>query len=63
MAWIFTRFSFFLLLLSINSVQAGILDSLTGGQAEFLPVAEAFPYQVDQQGNELNVIWDTVDEY
>jgi thiol:disulfide interchange protein DsbD len=63
MAWIFTRFSFFLLLLSINSVQAGILDSLTEGQAEFLPVAEAFPYQIDQQGAALNVLWDTVDEY
>jgi thiol:disulfide interchange protein DsbD len=63
MAWIFTRFSFFLLLLSINSVQAGILDSLTESQPKFLPVGEAFPYQVDQQGSDLIVIWDTVDEY
>jgi thiol:disulfide interchange protein DsbD len=63
MAWIFTRFSFFLLLLSINSVQAGILDSLTEDQPQFLPVGEAFPYQIDQKGNALNVIWDTVDEY
>jgi thiol:disulfide interchange protein DsbD len=63
MAWIFTRFSFFLLLLSINSVQAGILDSLTEDQTQFLPVAEAFPYQIDQKGNALNVMWDTVDEY
>jgi thiol:disulfide interchange protein DsbD len=63
MAWIFTRFSFFLLLLSINSVQAGVLDSLTESQPKFLPVSEAFPYQVDQQGRDLSVIWDTVDEY
>jgi thiol:disulfide interchange protein DsbD len=63
MAWIFTRFSFFLLLLSINSVQAGVLDSLTESQPKFLPVSEAFPYQVDQQGSDLSVIWDTVDEY
>jgi thiol:disulfide interchange protein DsbD len=63
MAWIFTRFSFFLLLLSINSVQAGVLDSLTESQPKFLPVGEAFPYQVDQQGSDLSVIWDTVDEY
>jgi thiol:disulfide interchange protein DsbD len=63
MAWIFTRFSFFLLLLSINSVQAGVLDSLTESQPKFLPVGEAFPYQVDQQGRDLSVIWDTVDEY
>jgi thiol:disulfide interchange protein DsbD len=63
MAWIFTRFSFFLLLVSINSVQAGILDSLTEDQPQFLPVAEAFPYQIDQKGNALTVLWDTVDEY
>lgn len=63
MAWIVSRFSFFLLLLSISSVQAGILDSLTQGESKFLPVGEAFPYQIDQQGDELSVIWDSADEY
>ena len=63
MAWIFTRFSFFLLLLSISSAQAGILDSLTEGEPKFLPVGEAFPYQTDQQGSQLSVIWDSADEY
>jgi thiol:disulfide interchange protein DsbD len=64
MAWIFTRFSFFfLLLLSISSAQAGILDSLIESEPKFLPVGEAFPYQVDQQGNTLSIVWDSVDEY
>ncbi len=63
MAWIVSRFSFFLLLLSISSVQAGILDSLTQGESKFLPVNEAFPYQIEQQGDELSVIWDSADEY
>jgi len=63
MAWIVSRFSFFLLLLSISSAQAGILDSLSQGEPKFLPVGEAFPYQIDQQGAELSVMWDTVEEY
>ena len=63
MAWIFSRFFLLLLMLSINSVQAGILDSLTTGESKFLPVSEAFPYQIDQQGDELSVIWDTADQY
>ena len=44
------------------SAQAGILDGLTQ-ERKFLPVAEAFPYQVNQQGAELSVIWDTADDY
>ena len=63
MAWIVSRFSFLLLLLSISSVQAGILDSLTQGESKFLPVGEAFPYQVEQQGDELSIIWDSADDY
>lgn len=63
MAWIVTRFSFLLLLLSISSAQAGLLDSLIDSEPKFLPVGEAFPFQVDQQGSELSVIWDSVDEY
>ncbi|MFT6188760.1 MAG: thiol:disulfide interchange protein DsbD [Oleispira sp.] len=64
MAWIFTRFSFFLLLLlSISSAQAGILDSLIESEPKFLPVGEAFPYQVDQQDNTLSIVWDSADEY
>ena len=63
MAWIVSRFSFLFLLLSISSAQAGILDSLTGSEPKFLPVTEAFPFQVEQQGHELNVIWDSADEY
>ncbi|MBL4797005.1 MAG: protein-disulfide reductase DsbD [Oleispira sp.] len=63
MAWIVTRFSFLLLLLSISSAQAGLLDSLIDSEPKFLPVGEAFPFLVDQQGSELSVIWDSVDEY
>jgi len=72
MAWIVSRFSFCLSsllafvvagLLSISSAQAGILDSLTQGESKFLPVGEAFPYQIDQQGDELSIIWDSADEY
>lgn len=68
MAWIVSRFSFLLLtswlmLLSLSSAQAGILDSLTQSESKFLPVGEAFPYQIDQQGDQLSVIWDSADEY
>lgn len=63
MAWIVSRFSILLLLLSISSVQAGILDSLVLGEPKFLPVGEAFPYQLDQQGSELNVMWDSAEGY
>jgi thiol:disulfide interchange protein DsbD len=71
MAWIASRFSFLpaiifsivVTMLSISSAQAGILDNLTQSEPKFLPVAEAFPYQVEQQGNQLSVIWDSADEY
>lgn len=63
MAWIVSRFSFLLLLLSISSAQAGILDSLTVSEPKFLPVTEAFPFQIEQQGSQLSVIWDSADEY
>ncbi len=72
MAWIVSRFSFLpstllsflvVMLLCISSVQAGILDSLTQDEPKFLPVGEAFPYQIDQQGSQLSVIWDSADEY
>jgi thiol:disulfide interchange protein DsbD len=63
MAWTTSFFSTLLLLLSISSAQAGILDSLTQGEPKFLPVTEAFPYQVEQQGAELSVIWESADEY
>ncbi len=72
MAWIVNRFSFLLscllsslvvMMVSINSAQAGILDSLTQGEPKFLPVGEAFPYQIDQQGSQLSIIWDSADEY
>ena len=63
MAWIFTRFSFFLLLLlSISSAQAGSLDSLIESEPKFLPVGEAFPYQVDQQDNTLSNVRDSAEE-
>jgi thiol:disulfide interchange protein DsbD len=53
-----------LLVLSIfsNQSQAGILDSLTQ-ERKFLPVKEAFPYQINQQGAELSVTWDSADAY
>lgn len=71
MAWIVSRFSFspfilfsrLLILMSISSTQAGILDGITQNEPKFLPVAEAFPYQIEQQGNQLSVIWDSADEY
>ncbi|HCM05205.1 MAG TPA: hypothetical protein DIC30_04270, partial [Oceanospirillales bacterium] len=71
MAWIVSRFSFspyilfscLLMLMSISSAQAGVLDSLTQSEPKFLPVAEAFPYQIEQQGNQLSVIWNSADEY
>jgi len=63
MAWIVSRFSFLLVLLSISSAQAGLLDSLIQDEPKFLPVGEAFPYSIEQQGSQLNVMWDSVDEY
>ena len=63
MAQIISRISFLLLLLSFSSVQAGILDSLTESEPKFLPVAEAFPFQIEQRGNELSVTWDNADGY
>lgn len=53
----------FAMLLSFSSAQASILDSLTFSEPKFLPVAEAFPYQIEQEGNELVVIWESADEY
>jgi len=55
---------FLLLVISIFSsqTQAGILDGLTQ-ERKFLPVNEAFPYEISQQGSELSVIWDSADEY
>lgn len=67
MAWIFSRFSIVLLLFCFNIAHAGILDSLTNSlsnaEPKFLPVSEAFPFQIDQQGDQLQVIWDSADEY
>ena len=70
MAWIVSRFSFLpALLLSLmavlgtSSAQAGVLDSLIQSEPKFLPVSEAFPFQVEQQGSVLNVTWNTADEY
>jgi thiol:disulfide interchange protein DsbD len=67
MAWIVSRFSFLfsalVVLLSISSAQAGILDNLIESEPKFLPVTEAFPYQIDQQGSQLSVMWDNADEY
>lgn len=69
MAWITTRLSFlhlltaFVMLLSINSAQAGILDNLIESEPKFLPVGEAFPYQINQHGSQLSVVWDNADEY
>lgn len=63
MAWIVSRFSFLLLLLSISSAQAGILDGLIESEPKFLPVGEAFPFQIEQQGDELSIFWDSADNY
>jgi thiol:disulfide interchange protein DsbD len=75
MAWIVSRFSFLpssltallalmlTVMVSINSAHAGILDSLTGSEPNFLPISEAFPYQVEQKEAELRVIWESADEY
>jgi thiol:disulfide interchange protein DsbD len=75
MAWIISRFSFLpssltallalmlTVMVSINSAHAGILDSLTGSEPNFLPISEAFPYQVEQKEAELRVIWESADEY
>lgn len=64
MAWIVTHFSLlFTLLLSLNSAQASILDSLTFSEPRFLPVAEAFPYQIEQDGSQLVVRWESADDY
>lgn len=63
MAYIRFCFIFMSLLLSISSAQASILDKLITSEPKFLPVTEAFPYQIEQQGNQLVVIWETADEY
>jgi thiol:disulfide interchange protein len=63
MAWIVSRFSFLLLLFSISSAQAGILDGLIESEPKFLPVGEAFPFQIEQQGDELSILWDSADDY
>ncbi|OUS39024.1 hypothetical protein A9R00_10070, partial [Oleispira antarctica] len=71
MAWIVSRFSFLpsilisflVVLLSISSAQAGLLDSLIQDEPKFLPVGEAFPYSIEQQGSQLSVMWDSADEY
>lgn len=63
-SFIFSQFSFFLLLiLSFNSAQASLLDNLIQSEPKFLPVEEAFPYQVEQQGNKLTVIWESAEDY
>jgi thiol:disulfide interchange protein DsbD len=49
--------------MSISSAQASILDSLIQDEPKFLPVSEAFPYQIEQQGDQLSVIWDNADAY
>ena len=61
----YTRFCFILmsLLLSIGSAQASILDKLMMSEPKFLPVTEAFPYQIEQEGHQLIVIWESADEY
>jgi thiol:disulfide interchange protein DsbD len=63
MAWSKFLFSIIVLLLSMSSAQAGILDSLSQTETKFLPVSEAFPYQISQQGDELSIIWNSADEY
>lgn len=49
-----------------NSVQAGLLDSLTGKSSEepqFLPVEQAFPLRTDVQGKFLIASWTSADGY
>lgn len=63
-SFIFSRFSFFLLLLlSFSSAQANLLDRLIQSEPKFLPVEEAFPYQIEQRGNILTVIWESAEDY
>lgn len=64
LSFVFSHISFFLLLiLSFNSAQASLLDNLIQSEPKFLPVEEAFPYQIEQQGNKLTVIWESADDY
>ena len=70
MAWIVSRFSFlpalflsFMTVLGSSSAYAGVLGNLIQDEPKFLPVSEAFPYQVEQQGSVLNVTWNSADEY
>lgn len=71
MAWItsrfsflpYTLFSFLLIFLGLHSANASILDSLIQDEPKFLPVDEAFPFHIEQQGNQLRVMWDSTDEY
>lgn len=63
-SFVFSRFSFFLLLLlSFSSAQANLLDRLIQSEPKFLPVEEAFPYQIEQRGNILTVIWENAEDY
>lgn len=63
-SFVFSRFSFFLLLmLSFSSAQASLLDRLIQSEPKFLPVEEAFPYQIEQRGNILTVIWESAEDY
>lgn len=63
-SYTFSRFSFFLLLLlSFSSAQANLLDRLIQSEPKFLPVEEAFPYQIEQRGNILTVIWESAEDY
>ena len=51
----------FFLCLSATA-QAGLLDKLSG-EPEFLPVSDAFPYGIHQDGQTLSVILDSADGY
>lgn len=63
-SYTFSRFSFFLLLLlNFSSAQANLLDRLIQSEPKFLPVEEAFPYQIEQRGNILTVIWESAEDY
>lgn len=49
-----------------NTVQAGLLDSLSGNSSEepqFLPVEQAFPLRTDVQGKFLIASWTSADGY
>lgn len=53
-----------LLTLSWQSAQASLLDEVVGNaEPKFLPVDQAFPLTVEEDGNRLNVRFDTADGY